>query len=95
VTGAIDNDFSVTENPRGIQFDEYFNPDAIARIFCRIGPFTGCFSVNADGTAGGAYSGPFGGFALLPGVLYAYRSTGAGLAACVAPVPPHGDRHHA
>lgn len=87
ILAGTDNDFSVTQNASGIQFDEYFNPDTIARIACEIGTFTNCFSVDAEGAAGGAYSGPFDGFALVPGVLYAYRSTGTDLAAYVAPVP--------
>jgi hypothetical protein len=83
---GTDNDFSVTQDAgTGIQFDEYFNPSTIERIRCDIGTFDNCTVVNANGSLGGAFVGSTDGFALVPGVLYAYLSTGQDLAGFVEP----------
>ena len=42
-------------------------------------------TVNADGSLGAAFSGDTTGFALIPGVLHAYKSAGTDLASFVAP----------
>ncbi len=68
---GTDNDYSVTQNDTGTQLDVYFNmadtdPDATA-IHCPLEKTTGC--VRADGTAIALPPG----YALLPGVLYAYK----------------------
>ncbi len=71
LTGT-DNDYSVTQNSSGTQFDVYFNfsladPYA-ASIQCPLGQVTGCFltSNNQPATLTSAYS-------LLPGLLYSYK----------------------
>jgi hypothetical protein len=46
-----------------------------------------CTVVNADASSGGAYSGPFDGFTLLPGILYAYTIGEDEFSAYQAPVP--------
>jgi hypothetical protein len=85
LTGT-DNDFSVTQNAGSTtQFDVFYDPATGARIQCDIGTFTDCFSINADGTLGAAFSGSTSGFDLIPGLLYAFKSTGSDLADFVAP----------
>ena len=90
LTGT-DNDFSVTQNGTGTQFDVFFSQIGNQRIQCDLNlVFQNCIVINADGSLGGAYGGLFGGFALIPGVLHAYASTGNDLAAYQAPVPEPG-----
>ena len=52
VLAGTDNDYSVTQNGTGVQFDVYFKPTgtgAASRIQCDIGTFNGCLAINADG----------------------------------------------
>jgi len=91
LTGT-DNDFSVTQNANGLQFDVYYNPDptldpGLARIQCELGTFNNCVRINADGTPGAAFVGSTSGFALIPGLLYAYKSNPGDLAGYIGPVP--------
>jgi hypothetical protein len=83
---GTDNDYSVTQNADGEQFDVYFrftdgDPFATS-IQCPLGETTGCTgpldSVPADGS-----------YTLLPGVLHAYKVPAADLATYVSPDPPH------
>lgn len=79
VLAGTDNDYSVTQNGSSVQFDVYFKPlgGGIAdRIQCDIGTFNNCIKVNADGTPGGSVPADFAvdGFALIPGVLHAYKT---------------------
>jgi hypothetical protein len=86
ILAGTDNDFSVTQNAGSTtQFDVFYNPATGARIQCDIGTFADCFSINADGTLGAAFSGSTSGFDLIPGLLYAFKSTGSDLASFVAP----------
>jgi hypothetical protein len=86
ILAGTDNDFSVTQNAGSTtQFDVFYNPGSGARIQCDIGTFDHCFTINADGTLGAAFSGSAGGFDLIPGLLYAYKSTGSDLASFVSP----------
>jgi hypothetical protein len=92
IVSATDNDFSVTQDAgSGIQFDELFNPTTIERLRCPIG-FAGissngdCTIVNANGSLGAAYVGSLAGYALVPGAMFAYRTTGTELAAYEAPM---------
>lgn len=90
ILAGTDNDFSITQDASGTQFDEYYRPTAgtpgsAERIRCDIGTFLHCVTVNADGSLGAAFSGDTTGFALIPGVLYAYKSAGTDLAWFVAP----------
>lgn len=93
IVSGTDNDFSVTQDPSGIQFDELFNPFTIERIRCPL-DFAGsvsngdCTIVNANGSIGSAFLGSISDFELIPGALFAYRSTGADLAAYAAPDVP-------
>jgi len=86
VLAGTDNDYSVTQNGAGTQFDVYFRfTDAdpyASSIQCPIGQTTGCFltSSSAAATLGGEYQ-------LLPGVLHAYTADVAGY---VSPVPEPG-----
>ena len=87
ILAGTDNDFSVTQNTNGIQFDVYYNPTTGGRIQCDLGTFNNCISINSDGTPGSAFLGSTSGFALIPGVLYAFKSVGTDLADYVGPVP--------
>jgi|APFre7841882724_1041349.scaffolds.fasta_scaffold14641_3 hypothetical protein len=88
---GTDNDYSVTQNDSGTQFDVYFrfsDADPFASsIQCPVGSQTGCF-FNTGG--GAATLTPE--YALLPGVLHAYRASAADLAGLVRPfaVPEPG-----
>jgi len=90
ILAGTDNDFSVTQNADGIQFDVYFNPDTGQRIQCDLGTFNNCLVVNADGSTGGGFVGLTTDFDLIPGVLQAYASQGTDLANYIAPVPEPG-----
>lgn len=101
ILAGTDNDFSVTQNGTGTQFDVYFRPDdpnlggdQTLRIQCDIGTFSNCITVNANGSLGGAFA--FGGvgtdtetsdFSLIPGVLHAYKSQTGDLVSYEAPIP--------
>jgi hypothetical protein len=84
---GTDNDYSVTQNDGGEQFDVYFrftDADPFARsIQCPLGSTTGCFT-----TAGGAPAELEGGSTLLPGVLHAYKVPRGDLGDYVRPIPP-------
>ncbi len=88
---GTDNDYSVTQNGSGTQFDVYFRfSDAdpyLGSIQCPLGEVTGCFF-----TTGGSSATLTGEYALLPGVLHAYTATESDLATYVAPyeVPEPG-----
>ena len=84
VLAGTDNDYSVTQNGSGTQFDVYFNfaaaladadYDAFANsIQCPIGKRQNCFFTN-----GGAPATLTRDFDLLPGVLHSYRVPAADL----------------
>ena len=84
---GTDNDFSITQNADGIQFDVYYSPGAGLRIQCDIGTFDHCTSIDSDGSLGGAFTGDVSGFDLIPAVLYAYKSADGDLAGFVALAP--------
>ena len=69
---GTDNDYSVTQNATGAQFDVYFRvTDAdpfLGSIQCPLGAVTGCFF-----TIGGASATLTPAYKLLPGVLHAYK----------------------
>lgn len=90
VLAGTDNDYSVTQNGSSVQFDVYFKPltgGSVSRIQCDIGTFDNCTVVKADGTPGGAVSSGFDftGYALIPGVLHAYKASADDLAGLVLP----------
>lgn len=83
ILAGTDNDYSVTQNGSGVQFDVWMrmsdaNPDGQA-ILCPVGQTTGCVfnSGGAPATLSNAYQ-------LLPGVLQAYT---ANISGYTAPVP--------
>jgi hypothetical protein len=78
VLTGTDNDYSVTQNASGVQFDVYLKPlggGSVNRIQCDIGSFVNCRAVGVDGAAGAALPADFdfSGYRLIPGVLHAYK----------------------
>ena len=94
---GTDNDYSVTQNAGGTQFDVYFrftDADPFASsIQCPLGQITGCFF-----TTGGAPAMLTADYKLLPGVLHAYKVSAADLGDYVQPIPHEDDEddedHH-
>jgi hypothetical protein len=89
---GTDNDYSVTQNTAGAQFDVYFrfsdaDPFAMS-IQCPLGATTGCFS-TADLTPVNLPTD--GSYRLLPGVLHAYRVSTTDLGNYVVPSKHEGD----
>ena len=89
ILAGTDNDFSVTQNGPGTQFDVYFRMDAVdpfaASIQCPIDLTTGCFF-----TTGGAAASLTADYTLLPNVLHAYAASAQDLPTLVVPVPLPG-----
>jgi len=90
VLAGTDNDYSATQNGSSVQFDVYFKPlggGLASRIQCDIGTFDNCTGVNTDGSAGVAVPAGFDftGYALIPGVLHAYKASTDDLAGLVRP----------
>jgi len=83
---GTDNDYSVTQNPSGAQFDVYFrvtDADPFAgSIQCPLGAVVGCFF-----TTGGAPATLTAAYKLLPGVLHAYKVSSRELDDYVQPPP--------
>jgi len=83
VLAGTDNDYSVTQNGTGTQFDVYFrftDSDPFASsIQCPVGQVTGCFLTANSGTAVLTAD-----YKLLPGILHAYTADVSGY---VTPVP--------
>jgi hypothetical protein len=81
---GTDNDYSVTQNATGEQFDVYFRfSDAdpyVGSIQCPLGQVTGCFF-----TTGGAPAELTADYELLSGVLHAYKVPAADLGDYVRP----------
>ena len=85
---GTDNDYSVTQNGSNQQFDVYYHPGTGARMQCDLGSNTHCFSIAANGSVGSTDLGNLpSGFALIPGVLQAYKASAADLGGYTAPVP--------
>ena len=81
---GTDNDYSVTQNAAGAQFDVYYrfsdaDPSATA-IQCPLGTTASCTGAATSVPVDGSYR-------LLPGVLHAYTVSAAELGAYTAPVP--------
>jgi hypothetical protein len=87
---GTDNDYSVTQNAAGDQFDVYFrftDADPFASsIQCPLGSIIGCFLTSNPATPAQLTAD----FKLLPGVLQAYLVSAADLGNYVAPVPEPG-----
>jgi hypothetical protein len=95
VTGT-DNDYSVTQNATGQQFDVYFrvtDADPYAgSIQCPLGLTTGCFTTadTVDGIINVMFDLPNdGSYKLLPGVLHAYKVSAADLGDFIRPGHHH------
>jgi hypothetical protein len=90
VLAGTDNDYSVTQNGSPVQLDVYVKPlgGGLSRIQCTIGSFADCHAVNADGSVGAPLPQgfDFSGYALIPGVLHAYKASAQDLA---RHTPPH------
>lgn len=85
---GTDNDYSVTQNGSNVQFDVYFNPTTQARVQCDLGGTTNCFAISSSGSVGPTNLGNLpSGYALIPGVLHAYKVSAADLGGYIAPVP--------
>jgi hypothetical protein len=84
---GTDNDYSVTQNAGGEQFDVYFrfsDADPFATsIQCPLGAVTGCTGAASEVPVDGSYK-------LLPGVLHAYKVSAQDLAGYTAPIPEPG-----
>ena len=84
---GTDNDYSVTQNAGGTQFDVYIrfsDADPYAgSIQCPLGQLTGCTGAATSVPGDGSYR-------LLPGVLHAYTVSAAELGNYTAPVPEPG-----
>ncbi|MEB3334975.1 MAG: esterase-like activity of phytase family protein [Cyanobacteriota bacterium] len=87
---GTDNDYSVTQNGTATQFDVYFNPSTRQRAQCDLGTQQNCVAINTDGSLGSSIGNLPSGYALIPGVLQAYKSTAADLGGYTAPVPGPG-----
>lgn len=87
---GTDNDYSVTQNANGEQFDVYFrftDADPFASsIQCPLGSTLGCF-LTSDGMTGAELTSDH---FLLPGILHAYLASAADLGDYVVPVPEPG-----
>ncbi len=100
VLAGTDNDYSVTQNGTGTQFDVYFKPagSTPSRIQCDIASFSNCLAINSDGSLGAALAQgfDFSGYRLIPGVLHAYKASADDLAGYVLPRhrPHHHHQHH-
>lgn len=89
VLAGTDNDYSVTQNGTGTQFDVYFKANGATptRIQCDIATFANCLTINADGSLGAALAAnfDFSGYQLIPGVLHAYKASATDLANYMRP----------
>lgn len=88
---GTDNDYSVTQNGSNLQFDVYYHPGTGARLQCDLGATTNCFNILANGNVEATNLGDLPtGYALIPGVLHAYKASAADLGGYLAPVPEPG-----
>ena len=84
---GTDNDYSVSQNGSGTQFDIYYNAMSGARAFCDLGTQSNCFAVTSTGTSTTTPVSVSSGYALIPGVLHAYKASATDLMGYLAPVP--------
>ncbi len=84
---GTDNDYSVSQNGSGTQFDIYYNPTAGTRMSCDLGTLSNCFAISSTGATTTTPVTDTTGYALIPGVLHAYKVSAADLPAYTAPVP--------
>jgi len=84
---GTDNDYSVSQNATTTQFDIYYNPTTQARAQCTLGTQQNCVAIKTDGSLGSFIGDLPSGYALIPGVLQAYKANTADLGGYTAPVP--------
>lgn len=88
---GTDNDYSVTQNGTGVQFDVWFNINDVdpyaSSIQCPIGSTSGCFLTSTAQEPIPTPASLTQDHQLLPGVLHAYKASAADLAGYAAPVP--------
>ncbi len=99
VLAGTDNDYSVTQNGTGTQFDVYFRPNGAtpSRMQCDIGTLLNCFAIDSVGAVSATpfpAGTDFAGYRLIPGVLHAYKASAADLAGYVAPNRRHARGGH-
>jgi hypothetical protein len=87
LTGT-DNDYSVSLNSNGTQFDVYYNPTSGARVQCDLGTTVNCTSISTTGSVGspGNVGNLPAGFSLIPGVLTSWRMSEADVGGYTPPV---------
>lgn len=84
---GTDNDYSVSQNGSGTQFDIYYNPTTSARMSCDLGTLSNCFAISSAGATTTTAVTDTSGYALIPGVLHAYKASATDLAGYTTPVP--------
>jgi hypothetical protein len=88
ILAGTDNDYSVTQNSSGTQFDVYFRfSDAdpyASSLQCPLGQTIGCFTTASGGSTAASLTSDY---QLLPGVLHAYKSGIGDLVGYEASVP--------
>jgi hypothetical protein len=84
---GTDNDYSVSQNGSGTQFDIYLNPTSGARMSCDLGTLSNCYAISSTGATTTAAIADTTGYALIPGVLHAYKASTVDLAGYTTPVP--------
>ncbi|MFM9089029.1 MAG: esterase-like activity of phytase family protein [Cyanobium sp.] len=86
---GTDNDYSVTQNGSNVQFDVYYDPTTGNRAQCDLGTKSNCIKINSNGSPD--LSTPVtltANYALIPGVLQAYKATTSDLGGgYVTPTP--------
>lgn len=87
VLAGTDNDYSVSQNGTGTQFDIYFNSTSGARMSCDLGTLNNCFAISSTGSTKTTAIADTTGYALIPGVLHAYKVSAADMGSYAAPVP--------
>ena len=85
---GTDNDYSVTQNASGTQFDVYYNPTSGARVQCDLETSFNCTSISTTGSVGspGNVGNLPAGFSLIPGVLTSWRMSEADVGGYTPPV---------
>ena len=84
---GTDNDYSVSQNGSGTQFDIYYNAASGARASCDLGTQSNCFAISSTGATTSTPVTDTTGYALIPGVLHAYKASATDLTGYLAPVP--------
>jgi hypothetical protein len=88
---GTDNDYSVTQNGTGTQFDVYYNPADGSRVQCDLGTQVHCTSISTTGAVS-SNPGNVGdlpdSYELIPGVLIGFRASVQDLGGYTPPVAP-------